>query len=47
MRRYEIIYERVPIMTPIALIWDTCDTHRTFGFIIACFIIGVKIQRDE
>jgi len=44
-KKFEVIIERVPMLTPIALIWDTCETHRTIGIIITCYVIGIKIER--
>ena len=32
-KKFEIIIERVPMLTPIGIIWDTCETHRTLGII--------------
>jgi hypothetical protein len=44
---FEVIVERVPMLTPIGIIWDFGDTHRIFGIIITCFVIGIKVQRRD
>ena len=42
-KKFEVIVESVPMFTPIGVIWDTCETHRTLGIIITCYVIGIKI----
>lgn len=46
-KKFEVIIERVPIMTPIAFIWDTSEDSRTIGIIITCFVIGIKLERRQ
>jgi len=46
-KKYELITSRIPIMTPIAFIWDLDEgecRYKSYGIIIACYIIAIKIN---
>ena len=42
---FEVIVEKVPMFTPIGIIWDISKEDRIYGIIITCFVIGIKIER--
>jgi hypothetical protein len=42
---FRVVIERVPMLTPIAIVWDKSDDRYTIGIMILCFVIGVQCKR--
>lgn len=43
--KFEVIVEAVPMLTPIAIVWDKSNDKWTIGVMILCFVIGVQCKR--
>jgi hypothetical protein len=42
---FKVIVERVPMLTPIAIVWDKGSSNWTIGIMILCFVIGIQCER--
>ena len=45
--RFEVIVEAVPMLTPIAIVWDKTDDKYTIGVMILCFVLGIRCERKR
>tara|TARA_Y100000361_G_scaffold95923_1_gene85894 strand:+ start:4846 stop:5016 length:171 start_codon:yes stop_codon:yes gene_type:complete len=43
--KFEVIVEAVPMLTPIAIVWDKTDNKYTVGVMILCFVLGIRCER--
>ena len=44
---FNVLIERIPMFTPIGIIWDKTDSNCTFGLVIFIWIIGVQYEKKR
>ena len=46
-KKFQIVLERIPMLCPIAIIWDINQDSKTFGIILICFVIAIQVDNED
>tara|TARA_R100000152_G_C6736675_1_gene160784 strand:- start:567 stop:737 length:171 start_codon:yes stop_codon:yes gene_type:complete len=45
--KFEVIIERVPMLTPIGIIWDKAKSSTTIGLLLLCWVVAIKCDKEK